>query len=206
MIKGLKRLHGNEPACRKRADSDHLKFVIHQKNDEHLKFDFTIELNGTRSWAVPDVPSMDPLEQSFAREDEVELELEKILDENPGHGLTQQIMKAWDKGNYIPIDDKGEVLSEYEAFKCLQEGVLKFFYTHQNGKIIYLCRSFDVVAHETGHSFLDILQPGWLSDGQTGGFHEAFGDLCSLFTLISMVSTRNKIERDCWYDMLEIKV
>jgi len=43
-----------------------------------------------------------------------------------------------------------------------------------------------VVAHEAGHSFLDILQPQWLSDGQTGGFHEAFGDLCSLFTLISM--------------------
>jgi bifunctional non-homologous end joining protein LigD len=125
MIKGLKKLHGSEPACRKRSDSDHLKFVVHRKDDEHLKFDFTLELNGIKSWAVPDAPSMDPKEQRHAREDEVELE--KTPYENPAPGLTVEIVQAWDKGNYIPIDDKGEILSEYEALKCLQEGVLKFF-------------------------------------------------------------------------------
>jgi bifunctional non-homologous end joining protein LigD len=125
MIKELKKLHGSEPACRKRSDSDHLKFVIHRKDDENLKFDFTLELNGTKSWAVPDVPSMDPMEQRFATQDEVELE--KILDENLEHGSAQEITQVWDKGNYIPIDDKGEVLSEYEAFECLRDGALKFF-------------------------------------------------------------------------------
>jgi hypothetical protein len=76
---------------------------------------------------------------------------------------------------------------EANAFYSREEAVLKFFYTKEGGgPPIYLCRSLDVVAHEAGHSFLDILQPGWLSDGQTGGFHEAFGDLCSLFVLISM--------------------
>jgi len=76
---------------------------------------------------------------------------------------------------------------EPNAYYSREEGVLKFFYTKEGGgQPIYLCRSLDVVAHEAGHSFLDILQPGWLSDGQTGGFHEAFGDLCSLFVLISM--------------------
>jgi bifunctional non-homologous end joining protein LigD len=125
MIKGLKKLHGSEPACRKRSDSDHLKFVIHRKEDDYLKFDFTLELNGIKSWAVPDVPSMDPLQQRFAQEDEIEFE--KFLEENSEQNLTAEILQAWDKGNYLPIDDKGRILSEYEALKCLQEGVLKFF-------------------------------------------------------------------------------
>jgi len=125
MIKGLKKLHGSEPACQKRSDNDHLKFVIHRKADEHLKFDFTLELNGTKSWAVADVPSMDPMDQRFAQEDEVEFET--ILVENTGQSLQEEILQAWDKGNYIPIDDRGKILSEYEALKCLQEGALKFF-------------------------------------------------------------------------------
>ncbi len=125
MIKGLKKLHGSEPACRKRSDSDHLKFVIHRKADEYLKFDFTLELNGAKSWAVVDVPSMDPMEQCLAQEDEGEFET--ILIESTEQSLANEILQAWDKGNYIPIDDKGKILSEYEALKCLQEGVLKFF-------------------------------------------------------------------------------
>jgi len=125
MIKGLKKLHGSEPACRKRSDSDHLKFVIHRKQDDYLKFDFSLELNGVKSWAVPDVPSMDPLEKRLAREDDVELE--RILAETSEEYATDEIFQAWDKGNYIPIDDEGKVLSEYEALKCLQDGVLKFF-------------------------------------------------------------------------------
>lgn len=125
MIKGLKKLHGGEPACCKRSDSDHLKFVIHRKKDEVLKFDFTLELNGVKSWAVPDVPSMDPLDQRPAHEDQ--LELEKFLDENLEQNITEEMLSTWDKGNYIPIDDKGKVLSEYEALQCLREGVLKFF-------------------------------------------------------------------------------
>src|SRR5215510_7892320 len=98
MIKRLKKLHGSEPACRKRSDSDHLKFVIHQKDDEHLRFDFTLELNGTKSWAVPDVPSMDPTEQRYAQEDEVELE--KVLDESSERVFEKEIEQTWDKGNY----------------------------------------------------------------------------------------------------------
>ncbi len=78
---------------------------------------------------------------------------------------------------------------DVNAYYSREEGVLKFFYTRQGNNLpVYSCRNFDVVAHETGHAFLDILQPDWLSEGQTGGFHEAFGDLCSLFVLISMVS------------------
>jgi len=90
MIKGLKKLYGSEPACRKRSDSDHLKFVIHKKEDEYLKFDFTLELNGSKSWAVPDVPSMDPMERRFALEDEVEFE--RVLVENSEESHDDEII------------------------------------------------------------------------------------------------------------------
>jgi bifunctional non-homologous end joining protein LigD len=122
MIKGLKKLHSAEPACRKRSDNDHLKFVIHKKQDDHLKFDFIIELNGIKSWAVPDVPSMNPMDQRAAMEDAVEAD--RIL--NPD--LSQEGLELlWDKGNYIPIDESGNVLSENQALDCLREGILRFF-------------------------------------------------------------------------------
>jgi len=123
MIKGLKKLHAAEPACRKRSDNDHLKFVIHKKDDEDLKFDFTIELNGTRSWAVPDVPSMNPMDQRAALEEIVETDAISIEVSEWG----QEPEALWDKGNYIPIDERGNVLSEYQAIECLKEGVLRFF-------------------------------------------------------------------------------
>ena len=124
MIRELKTLHATEPACQKRSDSDHLRFVIHHKDDDYLKFDFTIELSGMKSWAVPDVPSMNPLDQRLAEEDSVERQnlLDYSLEE-----LTEEVVLTWDKGNYIPIDDNGNVLSEREALQCLRDGALKFF-------------------------------------------------------------------------------
>src|ERR1700751_2284627 len=120
MIKSLKKLHPGEPACHKRSDGDHLRFVIRKKKD--AKVNFAIELNGVKSWAVPDVPSMDPLEQRMAEESK--LETFAIDTEQTLKGEASQI---WDKGNYIPIDDNGNVLSEIEALECLQQGLLKFF-------------------------------------------------------------------------------
>ena len=120
MIKGLKKLHRGEPACQKRSDSDHLRFVIHRKDDE--LFDFSIELNGIKSWAVPGVPSMNPLDQKTAKEDRVVAEI--ILSASFEQTSSLQM---WDKGNYIPIDDFGNALSEREAIECLDEGILKFF-------------------------------------------------------------------------------
>jgi DNA ligase D-like protein (predicted 3'-phosphoesterase) len=132
MFKELKTLHSGEPACQNRSDSDHLRFVIHHKTDDRFKFDFTIELNGIKSWAVPDVPSMNPLDQRRAEEDRVEAE--KILLKSLEQSLTEEVLLTWDKGNYIPIDDNGNVLSEFEALECLKEGALKFFL--QGGKLV----------------------------------------------------------------------
>jgi hypothetical protein len=55
---------------------------------------------------------------------------------------------------------------------------------------VFTCRSFDIVAHETGHAILDGLKPGWLGFGnppQTGGLHESFGDLTAIFLALSQL-------------------
>src|SRR5689334_15102288 len=124
MIKEFKTLHSGEPACQKRSDGDHLRFMIYRKKNE-VKFDFTIELNGIKTWTVPDVPSMNPLDQRHAEEDK--FEKEKIHNAGLEQSLTEQLFSTWDNGNYIPIDDNGNVLSEHEALECLQQGSLKFF-------------------------------------------------------------------------------
>jgi hypothetical protein len=62
---------------------------------------------------------------------------------------------------------------------------LKFFHFEdpKTKETIKTCASSDVVAHEAGHSFLDILKPGYFdtTSAHTGGLHEAFGDLTALF-------------------------
>ncbi|CAG8464504.1 3868_t:CDS:10 [Diversispora eburnea] len=73
------------------------------------------------------------------------------------------------------------------AFYSKVDSNIRFYYVkNKKDEPIYLCRSLDIVAHETGHAFLDILQTNWLVTGQTGALHEAFGDLCSMFTILSM--------------------
>jgi hypothetical protein len=55
---------------------------------------------------------------------------------------------------------------------------------------LYTCRSFDIVSHETGHAVLDGLKPQWLMAGnppQTGGLHEAFGDLTAIFLALAQM-------------------
>lgn len=95
--------------------------MIHKKNDRDLKFDFSIELNGIKSWAVPDVPSMNPLEQRLAKLDKKIQET--ILDFIEGEELSE----LWDKGNYIPLDEEGNILSERQAIEHLKKGSLIFF-------------------------------------------------------------------------------
>jgi hypothetical protein len=80
------------------------------------------------------------------------------------------------------------------AYYSRNQKALKFFYfdtaspppTHT----VFLCRSFDIVAHEVGHAILDGLKPGWLTIGnppQTGGLHESFGDLTAIFLTLSQL-------------------
>ncbi|MGI5165173.1 hypothetical protein ACQEU3_12520 [Spirillospora sp. CA-253888] len=76
------------------------------------------------------------------------------------------------------------------AFYSRTAKALKFLSFTPQGQTqeIFTCRSLDIVAHEAGHAILDGLKPGWLAVGnppQTGGLHEAFGDLSAIFMALA---------------------
>ncbi|TDB77489.1 hypothetical protein E1264_37455 [Actinomadura sp. KC216] len=78
------------------------------------------------------------------------------------------------------------------AFYSRTAKALKFLFFTPEGQppttVVHTCRSFDIVAHETGHALLDGLKPGWLSAAgppQTGGLHESFGDLTAIFLALA---------------------
>jgi hypothetical protein len=78
------------------------------------------------------------------------------------------------------------------AYYSRDERALKFGDFVPNGadERMYTCRSFDIVAHETGHAVLDGLKPRWLLNNnppQTGGLHESFGDLTAIFLTLSQL-------------------
>ncbi len=78
------------------------------------------------------------------------------------------------------------------AFYSRSQCCLKFgdFVPSGSPQRVFTCRSLDIVAHETAHAVLDGLKPDWLladNPPQTGGLHEAFGDLTAIFLSLSQL-------------------
>ena len=77
------------------------------------------------------------------------------------------------------------------AFYSRNQQALKFGHFIKRGTTtrVFTCRSFDIVAHETGHAILDGLKPNWIvsSGPQTGGLHESFGDISAIFVALSQL-------------------
>ena len=100
----------------------------------------------------------------------------------------------WQWGSSSPLQVYPRGGLEANAYYSRKEKCLRFFYFHPNNDesspLVYTCRSFDIVAHETGHAVLDALRPGYLSRNmhpQTGGLHESFGDLTAIFTMLAQM-------------------
>ena len=100
---------------------------------------------------------------------------------------------AWNAGgNTDPVTVFPHAAEGANAFYSRTAKALKFLFFTPQGEppsgTVHTCRSFDIVAHETGHAVLDGLKPGWLSAGnppQTGGLHESFGDLTAIFLALA---------------------
>jgi hypothetical protein len=97
-------------------------------------------------------------------------------------------------GNTDPLSVYPRAGVTQNAYYSRNQKALRFFYfdsaTPPPNHTVFTCRSFDIVAHETGHAILDGLKPGWLSIGnppQTGGLHESFGDLTAIFLTLAQL-------------------
>ena len=102
--------------------------------------------------------------------------------------LAKQKSVSWLWGSR-PIQVFPHAGQDSNAYYSRGEKALKFFYFSDGVKKIYSCRSWDIVAHETGHAVLDSLQPGWITSTHphTGALHEAFGDLTSIFSVLDQL-------------------
>ena len=88
------------------------------------------------------------------------------------------------------IQDGGEDLNAFYDRSSLA------FFHHKNGtKTTFSGASTDVVAHEAGHAFLDVLRPELFSSNVTehGAFHEAFGDCIAILVALFDRPTRQKL-------------
>jgi hypothetical protein len=72
---------------------------------------------------------------------------------------------------------------------------LSFFHHAIDSQTFFSGASTDVVAHESGHAFLDTLRPELFGTNITehGAFHEAFGDCSALLTALSDQGTRQAL-------------
>jgi hypothetical protein len=80
---------------------------------------------------------------------------------------------------------------------------LRFFHFNDGGRTRYLCRSMDVVAHETGHAILDAWKPQLYAaqKGEQAAFHEAFADLAAFFARCAVSYTSERALRACAGDL-----
>jgi hypothetical protein len=110
--------------------------------------------------------------------------------------LDKKLQWQWNSNtNLEPISVHPQAGRTANAFYSRNEKVLKFFFFKPDSQPagspdVFTCRSLDIVAHETGHAILDALKPDWISfsaSAQTGGLHEAFGDITSIFTILSQL-------------------
>ena len=109
--------------------------------------------------------------------------------------LDRKLQWQWNSNtNQEPISVHPQAGRTANAFYSRNEKVLKFFFFKPDQPAgstdVYTCRSLDIVAHETGHAVLDALKPNWISfsaPAQTGGLHESFGDITSIFTILSQL-------------------
>lgn len=110
-------------------------------------------------------------------------------------------LKKWaGTNNLVAIPRAGQQLNAY-----YDRVSLRFFYGTVNKKIVYASESVDVVAHELGHAILDSLRPELWSGAtlEVFAFHESFGDIIAVSTLLSSQDVRRYILQETAGDLMK---
>ena len=116
----------SEPAGKKGAGNK-FRFVVQRHQATRLHYDFRLELGGVlKSWAVPKGPSLNPSQKRLA----------VMVEDHPVSyiGFKGTIPKGnygagkvdiWDNGNFIPVDENQNPITEKQALQAIKKGDLK---------------------------------------------------------------------------------
>ncbi len=101
-------------------------------------------------------------------------------------------LTTWQPGQTLRLIQKGGQ-PQLNAF--YNRNSLSFFEVSGAGATYQSGASTDVVAHEAGHAFLDMIRPDLWSAmvGEQGAFHESFGDCIAILTALEDRATRQAL-------------
>ena len=99
-------------------------------------------------------------------------------------------LKAWGEASPKRLTLRQNAGIELNA--GYNRSALEFYEFTTGNKTTFSGASTDVVAHESGHAFLDIIRPDlWFTNfTETNAFHEAFGDCMAILTALFDKDTR----------------